>query len=63
MDKRVQRKLAVFQRIQQRKPQYHFPRSTPHEQAVAEHIRRGFSDPRRRAVLDELSLLDQRNKI
>ncbi len=63
MNKRMQRKLDVFKRVQARKPAYCFSQYTPHEQAIREHVARGFVDPRRRGVLDELALLDQRNKI
>ncbi len=59
MNKRVRAKLAVFQRIQQGKPQYHFPRSSPHEQAIAGHIRLGYGDGLTRVA----GLLSQSNRI
>ncbi len=57
------RNLPAFQRIQQRNAQYHISRYTLHEQAIREHIQRGFVDPSREQCLDEIALLDQRNKI
>lgn len=58
MNKRVQRKLDVFRRIQQAKPQYFLPRLTPHEQAIREHIQRGFKAGLTRVP----GLLSQANK-
>lgn len=59
MNKRVQRKLAVFQRLQQRNGRYHISHHTPHEQAILEHKRRGYGD----GLTRQAGLLDQRNKI
>jgi len=59
MNKRIQRKLDVFKRVQQAKPHYHISQYAPHDQAIREHIRRGFKD----GLTREPWLLDQRNKI
>jgi len=59
MNKRVQRKLDVFRRIQQARPQYNFTYYTPHEQAIREHIQRGFKAGLTRVP----GLLNQANKI
>lgn len=70
MNKRVKRNIASFQRSQRRSARYHISQYTPHEQAIREHVMRGYSDPRRYGVLSdlaaydqELGLLDQRNKL
>ncbi len=55
--------LRAFQQIQAKNSAYHISQFTPQEQAIREHVRRGFVDPRRYKALDELALLDQRNKI
>lgn len=62
MNTRLKRKLEGFKRIVAASPdraRYHFSGYTPHEQAIREHIKRGFG-----AGLDRISyLLSQGNKI
>ncbi len=59
MNKKSMRNLPAFKRIQQRNAQYHISRYTPHEQAIREHIARGFGYGLTRLA----GLLDQKNKI
>lgn len=42
MNKRVKRNLASFQQAQRHSARYHISQYTPHEQAIREHITRGF---------------------
>lgn len=61
MNKRLKRHLAAFQRIVARPAsvKYHVSQYTIHEQAIREHIQRGFADG-----LDRVpGLLNQANKI
>lgn len=44
MNKRVVARLRGFQAAQRRSGQYHFSQYTPHEQAIREHIARGFKE-------------------
>lgn len=59
MNKRIQRKLDVFKRVQAAKPQYSFSQYSLHDQAIREHITRGFGG----GLTRQAGLLDQRNKI
>lgn len=59
MDKRIAAKLKAFQQIQRRNGRYHISHYTLHEQAIKEHIQRGFKGGLTRVA----GLLDQANKI
>jgi hypothetical protein len=59
MNKRTNARLRAFQTIQLRNAGYHISQYTPHEQAINEHIRRGYGD----GLLRMAGLLDQKNKI
>lgn len=59
MNKRAKAKLDVFRRVQAANGKYHVSQHTPHEQAIREHARKGFSD----GLIRVAGLLDQRNKI
>jgi hypothetical protein len=58
MNKRIVSRLQAFQREQRRNARYHVSWYTPHEQAIKEHILRGFGDGLTRVA----HLLDQKNK-
>lgn len=62
MNKRTKAKIAAFQRVQQRNGAYHISQFTPHEQAIREHVSRGFVAPTAH-LANDLGLLDARNKI
>lgn len=59
MNKRIVAKLRQFQQIQSRNGRYHVSYYTPHEQAIREHIQRGFEN----GLYRQAGLLDQANKI
>ena len=59
MNKRIQRKLDVFKRVQQQRSPYHISWYTPHEQAIREHIARGFGAGLKRVA----GLLDPNNQL
>lgn len=70
MNSSLKRNLAAFRRVQMRSAKYHLSQLTPHEQAIREHVKRGFTDPRRHGILSELvaydqelALLDKANKL
>lgn len=63
MNKRVKRNIASFQRSQRRSARYHISQYTPHEQAIREHITRGFEQGLCRVLCITAGLLDQRNKL
>lgn len=58
MNKRTRAKVGAFSAIQQRNGRYHLSQRTPHEQAIAEDIKR-FG----RKLEPLLPLMDQRNKL
>lgn len=59
MTKRSKRNVAAFARVQAKSPQYLASPYTLHEQAIREHVRRGFAEGLRR----EAFLIDQANKV
>lgn len=59
MNKRTNARLRAFQAIQLRNAKYHISRKTPHEQAIAEHVARGYGEGLTRVE----GLLVQANKI
>lgn len=59
MNKRLKAKLAPLVRIQAQNPQYHVSRYSTHEQAIREHVKRGYGD----GLVRVAGLLDQGNRI
>jgi len=59
MNRQVRQRLAAFQRAQRRSARYHVSVSTPHERAIREHKKRGFTEGLNRIA----GLLDQRNRL
>lgn len=62
MNKRLKRNLEAFRKAQQGSPlklRYVLSQRTAQEQALAEHVQRGYTDPRRYDVLSQLAALDQ----
>lgn len=59
MNKRIRARLRPFQQIQQRNGAYHISQLSMQEQAIREHVKRGFIDPRAHVP----GLLVQTNKI
>lgn len=59
MTKRIKRNIAAFQAATRQSARYHISPYTIYEQAVREHIRRGFGSGLERIA----GLLNQANKI
>jgi hypothetical protein len=59
MTKRAKRDINTFKRVQQCNGKYHISPFSVQEQAIREHVRRGYSDPRAHVP----GLLSQENKI
>lgn len=59
MNKRTKRNLAAFQRVVARSAHYHVSPYSLHEQAIREHVKRGFESGLTRVP----GLLDQGNRI
>lgn len=58
MNKRTVKRLQAFKHIQQRNGKYHISYYTPHEQAIAEDIKRYG-----KRLVPLLPLMDQRNAL
>lgn len=59
MNKRIVSRLRAFQQVQRRQGRYHISQLTPHEQAIREHVERGFKS----GLVRVPGLLNQENKI